>query len=80
MQRHDTGLGSASDEDEAEHDTGAQVIVFECADIGKRVGTHRCEQAEREQQRQRAEARHHQIEISGGAVVGLFVMGHDERP
>ena len=38
------------------------------------------QQAERQQQRQRAEARHHQIDVAGLGVAGFAMMRHHQRP
>ena len=38
------------------------------------------EQAEREQQSERPEARHHEVDVTGLRIVAHAVVGHDERP
>jgi hypothetical protein len=81
MQRHETGFGSGADQGKHENGCRRSRRKLPRADVGKGItarGT--CEQSEHEQQREGAETRHDQIDVSGTHVVGHAVMRHDQRP
>ena len=81
MQRHQTGFGAGADQGKHENGGCGSRRKLPGADVGEgitAVGT--CEQSEHEQQREGAETRHDQIDVSGTHVVGHAVMRHDQRP
>lgn len=81
MQRREARLGSRADQGEAEHDAGGERRqAVRPHGLEGVVAVRPGEQAEGEQQRQRAKARHRDIDIAGMRVARLAMMRHDERP
>jgi len=81
VQRHQAGLRSGAEQHQDEHEYAGRLAVLDGTDRGKPVASRGSgEQAECQQQRQRAEARHHQIDIARPCVAGFAVMRHDQRP
>ena len=81
VQRHQAGLGAGADQRQDENGRRRCLGRVRGADVGKGVaaiGTR--QQPEREQQRERAEARHDQVDIAGADIVGDLMMRHDQRP
>ena len=81
VQRHEAGLGAGAEHDQGQHDAARHGRRVARADRGEIVaalgpGQH----AEGEQQRQRAEAGHRQVDVARARIVGVLVMGHDQRP
>ena len=81
MQRHEAGLGAGADQRQdqgkrAEH--RGRVRRAHLREGVEPVGPR--EQAEGEQQSQRAEARHDQIDVAGADIVGHAMVRHDQRP
>ena len=81
VQRHDPSFRAGADQRQQEREAGH---------AGRRAGrAHRVkgvaaggarEQGEGQQQRERAETRHHDIDVAGARVVVLAMVGHHQRP
>ena len=70
MQRHQAGLRAGADQREDQHQRGEPGGRMRRADgVEGVVAVRAGEQAEGEQQRERAEARHHQIDVAGAQVL-----------
>ena len=82
MQRHEPGLGAGAEQRENEDKrAGKPGRGMGCADRVERVAAiGPGEQAEGEQQRERAEARHDQVDVARANVAALAMMRHDQRP
>jgi hypothetical protein len=81
MQGHDACLRAGAEKDEGEHEGSKRGRYLSIADGGEFVAAARArEHAEGKQQRQRAEARHDEIDIAGPPVVRIAMVRHDERP
>jgi hypothetical protein len=81
VQRHEAGLRSGAEQHQDQHEGCRIGRVCGGADGGKAVIACRSrEQAERQQQRQRAEAGHHQIDVARSGIAGLAMMRHHQRP
>ena len=81
MQRHQARLGTGAEQHQDQHQRRRIGRVLRGADGCKSVVSRRPrQQAEGEQQRERAEACHHEIDIAGLGVARLAMMRHDERP
>ena len=81
MQRHDAGLRAGADQRQDQGQRAERRRGMRGAHLRegiKAVGPG--EQAEGEQQSERAEARHHQIDVAGAHVVGHAVVRHHQRP
>ena len=81
MQRHDAGLGTGADERQHQNQSAGERRQRRRAHGGEGVAAGGAgEQAEGEQQCQRAGAGHDDIDEAGLAILGVLVMGHDQRP
>ncbi len=81
MQRHEAGLRACADQNEPQDDGRENRRPLHLADAFKGVvsgGT--CEQAERQQQRKRAETRHHEIDVAGLDILPDAMVRHHQRP
>ena len=81
MQRHDAGLRSGADQRENQHQRAERGRRMDGAHLRegiKAVGAG--EQAEGEQQSERAKARHDQIDVAGPHVLWNAMMRHHQRP
>jgi len=80
MQRHEAGFRSGTEQREAKYKRGDRGGWRRGADRLERVAAVcASKRAECEQQRDRADARHHQIDVAGLDVVGIAMMRHHER-
>ena len=81
MQRHDAGLGAGSDQREDERQRAERRRRMRGAHLRESVEAVRAgQEAEGEQQRERAEARHHQIDVAGAHVFRDARVRHHQRP
>ena len=81
MQRHQAGLGAGAEQHQNQHQCRRIGRMLRGANGCKSVVSRRSrQQAEREQQRERAEACHHQIDVTGPGVAPFAMMRHDKRP
>ena len=81
MQRHHAGLRAGADERKHQHQRGQRRgWVRRAHRIEGVVAVGAGEQAEGEQQRQRAEARHQQIDVARPQIFALPVMRDHQRP
>ena len=81
MQRHEAGLGAGADERKNKHECGERRGGVRGANLGEAVAAVRPgKQPEGEQQRERAEARHDQIDVPGLRVVAHAMVRHHQRP
>ena len=81
VQRHETGFGTRSEQREPEDEAGEPNGLLRAAHLGECVAAGRpCKQSEGQQQSERAEARHHDVDVARTPVVGVLVIGHDKRP
>jgi hypothetical protein len=79
MQGDKACLGAGTDEDK--DDDKARQGLTGGPDVGKRIAAGGAgKQAEGQQQGERAEARHDDIDEAGAAVVGVAVVRHHQRP
>ena len=81
VERHQASLGACAEQGQGQGQAGDGGRVFGGTDGGKRVVAVRTgQQTEREQQGQRSEARHDQIDVTGPGVFPVPMMGHHQRP
>ncbi|MEY9882092.1 hypothetical protein ABIA43_003626 [Bradyrhizobium sp. USDA 328] len=80
VQRHQAGLGAGAQQHEDHNHAGQRSGRMRGSDRIEIVTGAAREQAEGEQQRQRAETRHQKIDIAGADILDLPVMRHDHRP
>ena len=81
MQRHKAGLRAGSEQHQDQHQRRHIGRVRRGANGRKAVISRRSRQeAESEQQGERAEACHHQIDVAGLGVAPFAMMRHDQRP
>ena len=81
MQRHQAGLGAGADQRQDQDQCGERCRGMRGAhrvETVAAVGTG--EQAECQEQRERAETRHHQIDVAGVHIVAFAMVRHDQRP
>ena len=81
MQRHQAGLGTGAEQHQDQHQRRRVWGVLRGANGCKSVVSRRpCQQAEGEQQRERAEACHHEINVTGRRVAPFAMVRHHQRP
>ena len=81
MQRHEAGLRAGADQHQQQNQRGGERLGMVRADRGEGVvAVGAGEHAEGEQQRQRAEARHDQIDVARAGIFRRAVVGHHQRP
>ena len=81
VQRHDAGLRAGADQSEDQHQRAERGGWMRGAHLRERVkAVGAGEQAEGEQQSERAEARHDQIDVAGAHVLGHAMVRHHQRP
>ena len=79
MQRHQARLRAGAEEDQDQDQSGER--GGRAAHLGERVSAAAAgEQSEGEQQAERAEARHDDVDVAGAPVLGIAVMRHHQRP
>ena len=79
VQRHQSGLGPGADQHEDQDDAGEGRRGG--PDLGEGIAaTTAGEQAEGQQQRERAEARHDDVDVTCAPVLGIGVVRHHQRP
>ena len=81
VQRDQSGLGSGPDQGQRQ-DGGGNTRGGRCsADCSEPVtSAGACQEAERKQKRQGAEARHQQVDVTRSCVVAVPMVSHDQRP
>ena len=81
MQRHETRLRAGADQHKNENERDERWRVLALADrIEGESPVRPGEQAEGEQKRERAEARHDQIDIARAQILAHLIMRHHQRP
>jgi hypothetical protein len=81
MQRDEAGLRARTGERQHENQGGRERLRVVRADRLERVvALGPCKHAEGEQQGQRAEGRHDQIDVAGAGIFRRGVVGHHQRP
>ncbi len=81
MKRREACLGAGACERENQNQRGERRGRMSIADVHEGVAAIRTRQeTECEQERERAETRHHQIDVAGADVVRVAVMRHHQRP
>ena len=82
VQRHEPGLGAGTEQGEREHRRGDVAGDGGALRIASNAypPSGPAKQAKGEQQRQRAEARHQQVDVARARVAALPVVRHDQRP
>ncbi len=81
VQRHQARFRAGAEQRQDQHhrrQPGGRMRVADGVEHIVAIGAG--QETEGEQQRQRAEARHHQIDEAGAQVLALLVMGDDQRP
>ena len=81
VKRHQAGFGTGADQNEDQCQRRQPRRRMRGADLGEgveAVGTR--QQTERQQQSERAEARHDQIDVAGVDIFTHAMMRHDQRP
>jgi hypothetical protein len=81
VQRHQAGLGAGADERKDQNGGRERRRGMAVADVAEGISAVRSrQQSEGEQQRERPEARHDQVDVSRTNVVGDAVVRHHQRP
>ncbi len=81
VQRHQAGLRAGSKQHQDQHQHGDVRRMLGRANRRKSVVSRRSrQQAEAQQQRQRAEACHHQVDVARLGVARFTMVRHDQRP
>jgi len=81
VQRHDPGFRSGADQREDKRQHSHQRGGMRRAHLRECIKAVRPgQQAEAEQQRERAEARHNQVDVAGAHIVGHAMVRHHQRP